>query len=326
MISWVVGAGGLLGKSVAAALPRGGHVVFTPPSALPWSSPAPLGEAFASHLAHFLSEAALRHGGSWSVLWCAGRAVVASPAADAAADLAAWRSFVEVLESSLSVAPKTGHLSGHVVLASSAGGVWAGHQGAAITESTPTCAISGYGRLHLAREDALTRFASRHESVRTAIVRVSNLYGPGQRLDKPQGLVSQISRALIHRRPIHVYVPLDTVRDYLFAADAGAGMGDVLELLRQTAGPGEEPLRKVLASEDEVSVGGILAVFRRITRRRVPVVAGVSAFGQLQPRRLRFRSEVWAGAGHHHRTPLLEGVAEVYRHQLALYARGALPP
>jgi UDP-glucose 4-epimerase len=251
--------------------------------------------------------------------------VVASPQAESDADLDAFESFATALERALAEVPGAREENGHVILASSAGGVWAGHRGGDITESTPPSPISAYGRLHLAREEALAARAAR-TSLRCAIVRLSNLYGPGQRLDKPQGLVSQIARAVIHRRPVHVYVPFDTIRDYLFAADAGAGVLDVLELLRQTPEPEPQPLVKILASEEEVSVGGILALFRRITRRPVPVVAGVSAWGLLQPSKLRFRSQIWSGAGRRRRTPLVEGVAFVYRHQLARFARGALVP
>jgi UDP-glucose 4-epimerase len=138
--------------------------------------------------------------------------------------------------------------------------------------------------------------------------------------------VSQIARASIHRRPLSIYVPLDTMRDYLFAADAGHGMADVLERLAQSPEAGGAPLVKILASEEETSVGALLAIFQRMTRRRVPVIAGLSPLGRLQPLCLRFRSEVWSSAGRSHRTPLPEGVARIHRHQLELLTRGLLPP
>jgi UDP-glucose 4-epimerase len=155
-------------------------------------------------------------------------------------------------------------------------------------------------------------------------VRLSNLYGLAQRLDKPQGLVSHIARSLIHRRPVHIYVPLDTVRDYLYAPDAGARVGAVLEHVA-AAPPAAAPPVKIVASEEETSVGGLLAIFRRVTRRQVAVTAGLSPVGRRQPLSLRFRSEVWTGVGRAFRTPLPEGVVEVYRYQLAQFTRGALP-
>jgi UDP-glucose 4-epimerase len=325
MTVWLIGANGLLGQSVREALLTGGGFrLFAGAPSLPWSSPENLAAAFAAGTRGLLGEA-VAAGQPWAVLWCAGNAVVASPPGEIDADLAAFESFAAALERAQAEVPGASEAHGHVILASSAGGVWAGHRGGAITEATAPVPISGYGRLHLAREEVLAARA-RSSALRCAIVRLSNLYGPGQRLDKPQGLVSQIARAVIHRRPVHVYVPFDTIRDYLFADDAGAGLRDVLDLLRQTPEPERQPLVKILASEEEVSVGGILSLFRRISRRSVPVIAGVNALGLLQPSKLRFRSQVWAGAGRRRRTPLVEGVSRVYRHQLAQFGRGALRP
>lgn len=329
MLVWVVGAGGLLGSSVRdafAALP-GSAVTFVDDVRIPWSGGPTLGSALRSRTARFLAESLAGGSQGWAVLWCAGAAVVASGAREVAADQTAFEQFLAGLDAELDANLEAAtRRRGHVLLASSAGGVWAGHTGAAaITESTPVRPLSDYGRGHLARESALAAFVARRPTVRAAVVRLSNLYGPRQRLDKPQGLVSQITRSSIYRRPIRIYVPFDTVRDYLFAADAGRGLAEVLERLARSPVAGPAPLVKILASEDETSVGGLLAIFRRVTRRRIAVVAGLSPLGRLQPLRLRFRSEVWRSAGRSVRTPLPEGVARIHRYQLQQFIRGALP-
>jgi UDP-glucose 4-epimerase len=326
VLAWVIGAGGLLGSSVRTAL--GARVsrfaLWADEGPIPWDDEAALGPALQSRTSCFLAEAVARGQDGWAVLWCGGASVVASGPREVAADLSAWERFLGALDHGLEAGPRVKAPPGHVLLASSAGGVWAGHVGAAITESTPACPISDYGFGHLAREKALAAFGLKRPAVRTAAVRLSNLYGPGQRLDKRQGLVSQIARSLILRRPIHVYVPLDTVRDYLFAADAGQGMADVLERLARAPDVGSRPLLKILASEQETSIAALLATFRQVTRRRVAVVAGLSPVGQRQPLRLRFRSEVWTSVGRGHRTPLPEGVARVYHHLLREFGRGTL--
>jgi UDP-glucose 4-epimerase len=313
---WVVGAGGLLGSSVARALTARGHAVVAPPGPrLPWGDAPALAAALPAQAGAFLA-AASAASEPWAIVWCAGGAVVASDDAAIAADGAAWGLLLAALEGA--------ERGGVLLLASSAGGVWAGHDGTAITESTPPSPIAEYGRGHLARERALAAFAVRHPEVRTAVLRLSNLYGPAQRLDKPQGLVSHIARSLIHRRPVHIYVPLDTVRDYLYAPDAGAKVVAVLE--RVAASPAAQaPTIKIVASEEETSVGGLLAIFRRVTRRQVAVTAGLSPVGRRQPLSLRFRSEVWPDLGRAFRTPLPEGVVEVYRYQMEQFTRGELP-
>jgi UDP-glucose 4-epimerase len=323
MRMWVVGAGGLLGSSVCRALATRGHALFAPPGPqLPWSDPPALADALRVQARAFLGVAA-NGGDRWAIAWCAGGAVVASDDATVSADGAAWELFLAALEDAGRAWPGGGG-GGVLLLASSAGGVWAGHDGSAITESTPPAPIAEYGRGHLTRERALAAFAARHPELRTAIVRLSNLYGPAQRLDKPQGLVSHIARSLIHRRPVHIYVPLDTVRDYLWAPDAGARVVAVIERVAEGA-PAAAPPVKIVASEEETSVGGLLAIFRRVTRRQVAVTAGLSPIGRRQPLSLRFRSEVWPDVGRAFRTPLPEGVVEVYRYQLAQFTRGDLP-
>jgi UDP-glucose 4-epimerase len=328
VLVWVVGAKGLLGSSVSAAIAArpAWATSFADGERIPWGEDADLGRALRSRAARFLAESLAGGSQGWAVLWCAGAAVVASGAGEVAADLWVFEQFLAGLDASLDSNPEAAESPGHVLLASSAGGLWAGHSGPPITESTPVRPLSDYGFGHLAREAALAAFAARRATVRTASVRLSNLYGPAQRLDKAQGLVSQIARSLIHRRPVRIYVPLDTVRDYLFAADAGLGMADVLERLAQSPETGPATLVKILASEQETSVGGLLAIFRRVTRRKVAVIAGLSPLGRLQPLRLRFRSEVWTSAGRGLRTPLTEGVARIHRHQLELFTRGVLPP
>ena len=325
MLAWTVGAGGLLGSSVRAALEaRDGIAEFDAQTKLPWGSDGDLADALATLGPRFLREATAQ--GGWAVVWCAGATVVASPAGAVDRDVQAFTLFLGALGAALAANPAAASLPGHLVLASSAGGVWGGHTGAPIAEATPVLALSDYGRGHLRREAALAAFVTGHPAVRAAVVRLSNLYGPGQRLDKPQGLVSHIARSLIHRRPVHIYVSLDTVRDYLLADDAGHGVVDVLGLLRRMPDPPPEPVVKILASETETSVGALLAVFRRVTRQRVAVTAGLSPLGRLQPASLRFRSGVWTEAGARGRTPLAEGVAQVYRRYLARFASGGLPP
>ena len=115
-------------------------------------------------------------------------------------------------------------------LASSAGGVYAGASGPPFTEHTEPAPISAYGRAKLRSEEIATEFAVR-TSTALLVGRLANLYGPGQNLDKPQGLVSQLCLAQLTRQPLTVYVPLDTMRDYLFVDDAAAmavaGLGAV---------------------------------------------------------------------------------------------------
>jgi UDP-glucose 4-epimerase len=130
---------------------------------------------------------------------------------------------------------------------------------------------------------------------------------------------------LIHGAPVQIYVSLDTIRDYLFADDAGREMVRGLHRLIAEASTHAPPVMKIYASEREVSIAGLLGVFRQIARRRLRVIAGLHPSSALQPRRLQFRSTVWS-SGERRQVELIEGVSRVFHHQMALFRRGLLAP
>ena len=136
--------------------------------------------------------------------------------------------------------------------------------------------------------------------------RISNLYGPGQNLAKPQGLVSHICRAQLSGQPISVYVSLDTIRDYLFVDDAAALICDGLDRLGSE--PAGTAVTKILASQRGVTVGALLAECRRLFKRAPRVVLGSSPFAKLQVRDLRMRSVVWPELDRRALTPLPVGI------------------
>ena len=133
-----------------------------------------------------------------------------------------------------------------------------------------------------------------------------------------------MSRCLIHNLPVHVYVSLDTIRDYLFADDAAVRIVQGMARLEREAQGGARHVVKIFASERETTIAGIVGVFRRMTRRPLRVVSGLHPARAEQPARLQFRSAVWIDAPDG-QTTLREGIGRVYRHQLALYQLGRLP-
>jgi nucleoside-diphosphate-sugar epimerase len=319
-LAWVVGRGGLLGSSVERALGPG---AWRPHRPLAWSSREKLAPSVEDAVRGFADRLGARAGESWSVYWCAGAGVVGTSAADLEFETAALRLFLD----RLGAEPRLEDLRGRIFLASSAGGVYAGSAGRPLTEDTPPRPISDYGRAKLAQEETLVAWARGRPRVSTLVGRLANLYGPGQRLDKPQGLISHMSRCLIFGVPVHVYVPLDTIRDYLYAADAGRRVVAGLERLARE-GPGGRHATKIYASERETSVAGLIGVFRRLAKRQLRVVSGLHPVGTQQPARLQFRSTFWRDEAVSARTQLLEGVGRVHRHQLALFQAGRLeaPP
>jgi UDP-glucose 4-epimerase len=191
-----------------------------------------------------------------------------------------------------------------VFFASSAGGVYAGSTDPPFTEATTPAPISPYGRAKLAAERMFVDFAER-ERIPLLVGRISNLYGPGQNLDKPQGLVSQLCKAEATGTPLSLYVPLDTMRDYLYTDDAGAMVVDGLEAV---ASAGDGTHLKLLVSGRSVTVNEVIGEVRRVTRRRPPVVTQPSPVARFQVHDLRLRSTAWPALDGRALTPLGAGI------------------
>lgn len=320
-LSWVVGRGGLLGSCVERRL---GSSVWYPERPFPWRDPEQLGKSVADAVRDFANQLGSRPWDSWSVYWCAGSGVVGTSADRLAAETRTLRLFLDQLSDALG--DRQRDLSGQVFLASSAGGVYGGSPETPLTEGTPPRPISDYGRAKLDQEEVLRHWAGARPTVSMLVGRFSNLYGPGQHLDKPQGLISHMSRCMIFNVPVRIYVSLDTTRDYLFAEDAAARIVAGMGRLGHEAGVSGQHVTKIYSSGSETTVAGLIGVFRQIAKRHLRVISGLNPVRTQQPVRLHFRSTVWSDEPVPPRTELFDGVNRVHRHQIALFQAGRLPP
>lgn len=278
-VTLVVGARGLLGSAVTRSLILAGrgHVRAD----VPWGQPDLAVGALVS-----ATRTLIETGVPWRVMWCAGAGVIGTTQSSLDQELATLDGYLSEIRS---VVPKN-RSDGAMFLASSAGGAYAASLGSPFTEATAPVPNSPYGHAKLESERLVTAFAEA-SGTPSFIGRVANMYGPGQDTSKPQGLISQLCRAHLERRPISIYVPLDTARDYLYVDDAArlavAGTNRISEFPR-----GEVKI-KILASQRGTTVASILGELRRITRRRPLVILGESPLAKFQVRDLRFRSRVW---------------------------------
>ena len=293
-LSWVIGAGGLLGRHVSEALDgRGGGSQRFDAAQIEWSDEAGAPEALEREAARFFDRVG-HSGAPWRLMWCAGAGVVSTRPEALAQETRLVRRFLEGLARRVSREPRLAR-GGSVVVASSAGGVYSASPGTQpFHEGSPTGCLAAYGHEKLAQEDLFERFA-RDCSVDLLVGRFSNLYGPGQSLSKAQGLISHVGRAALRREPVSLYVPLDTIRDYLFAADAGRMAVDAVERLERERreGGGHRMVTKIFASEVETTVASVLGAWRQSLRRPLRVALASDPAGSLQPRILSFRSRVW---------------------------------
>lgn len=277
---------GLLGSRVRRALERAGDDVRV--ARVPWRDPD-------AALAAVLREAtrAAQAETSWRLVWSAGAGVVST-------DPGSLRGEVDLVRR---VAAGLGTPPGAVLLASSAGGVYAGSSAPPFTEEHAVHPLADYGRAKLDIEAAMTSLTDRGS--RVAVGRFANLYGPGQDLAKPQGLVSQLCRSRITGEPLTVYVPADTMRDYIYVDDAAAVAAAMLDRVGTLAAGAS--VVKIVGSGRATTISGLVGATTRALRRRPPVVYA-SRPGTGQVRDLRLRSVVWTDLDALVATPLVVGL------------------
>jgi len=268
VITWIIGSGGLLGSALTR---QAGDEIYHP-GPIPWQDPEQ-----ATITLHQQARDFERHAGhqSWRVIWAAGAATTSTRQDQARQELKPLEGLLTGLRSALPTGPGT------FVLASSAGGVYAGSQQPPFTATTRPAPLSPYGELKLAQEGLAQATLGAVTDV--MIARISNLYGPGQNLGKLQGLISHLARAAITRQPVNVFVPLDTTRDYIYADDAAAA------ITQATHNPSEHTgtTIEIVASGRGTTIGQLIRAMNEVTKRRVPVALGTHPSSAAQATDLR---------------------------------------
>ena len=120
------------------------------------------------------------------------------------------------------------------IYVSSGGTVYGDSQQKLFTEDSPNFPLSPYGVTKLACERYVYLYHRIH-GVPSIIIRPSNIYGPGQKPFRGQGLISTALGLAWKGEPIHIFGKGEHVRDYLYIEDFCAGL---LETIRYGV-PGE---------------------------------------------------------------------------------------
>ena len=301
----VLGGGGLLGKAVRAVASRrsGGRVID---KRVRWSEPDHVTADLEAGLDRLIS---LADGGTWRVAWCAGVGVTSTARDDLEREVDVLRGFMTAVVDRARSSASDGKAA--VFLASSAGGVYSGSSGPPFTEHTEARPLAPYGEAKLAAE-GVVRDICGAGGVPALIGRIGNLYGPGQNLLKPQGLITHLCRSHVTGQPTSIYVSLDTLRDYIYVQDCAEMVVDGFERLEKYRA--EEPgsgsvVTKIIASQRSLSVGALLMESRRVFRRPLRILVASSPYSKAQVRDLRLRSVVWPELDRRSLTPLPVGIS-----------------
>lgn len=300
-LAWVLGGGGLVGRSLCKVLQAGGTRLFRPERPLCWQDPGELALQLRAGARAFAATAAGHP--EWSLYWAAGQGTMSSTAPALQPEGEALRILLEAIHAE----PALRDCPGRIALVSSAGAIYAGSRDDIVDELSVIAPTTPYAQAKLEQEglvQAYLRDTPQHSGL---IARCSTLYGVGQARGKPQGLLTFIARNLLRNLPISIFVPFDTVRDYLSADDAA---NQIVVQLAQCPAPGSAQVR-IVASEEPVTIAEIVAVFRRVSRRNLRIVTTASPLAGHYSRRLRFRSRFAPAGAVPARTPLAVGVARL---------------
>ncbi len=104
-------------------------------------------------------------------------------------------------------------ISSHVIYASSGGTVYTDTE-LPFSESSEASGANEYGKSKLAMEQVLI-----NSEIRSTILRISNAYGPGQRLNRGQGVIGTWLSQVLDGNPISVFGSPENVRDFVFIDD-----------------------------------------------------------------------------------------------------------
>ena len=288
--AWVIGAGGLLGGALARALEQQGDTdLHAVEQDLAWGRNELLALQWDREVAAFAKTSA--GAGRWLLVWAAG---VSSMSSDASI-LSVESRALDLLLERLMAEPVLRTTPGCLVLASSAGAIYGQSREDVICEASAVAPGTAYALHKLAQEGKIRRVVEARSGWTALLARYSTLYGPGQSRDKAQGLISQFARRIVANEVVHIYVPLDTIRDYIFVDDAAER---TLAVLRDVRGRPGFVVLKIIAAEQATSIAQLVGVLRRVSRRPVRLVTSVNKLSSLYVRCIRFRSEEPAGQPH----------------------------
>ena len=282
-VAWVLGSSGLLGAALCRGLRNEGIDRFAPEQRLCWNSGIELQDQIVSAVKAFALKAA--GADRWEIYWAAGIGTMSSSADSIAPETRALSLLMKQLESVPSLLAQPGV----IIFASSAGAIYAGSLDEIITEASSPAPTTAYAVEKIKQEGLVRNFVLDNPSATAVIARISTLYGPGQASGKRQGLLSHMARSILRNQPIQIYVPYDTIRDYIDADDAA----DIMIGLRLTTNIKTSVLVKIVASECPVTIAEIIGIFRRIGCRNPKIVRIANRLSDLYSRRVQFRSTVY---------------------------------
>jgi UDP-glucose 4-epimerase len=287
----VIGARGFIGSHLVAALRRAGASV----AAYPRDAPCLAGRELEPRLA-----------AAQIIFYLATTIVPATAHAEPARAASDRQAFDELMD-----AVEAAGRHPVVVLASSGGTVYDAAGPCPYHELAATRGRGEYGRAKLSLEQSLLWRAG---ALAPVVLRLANVYGPGQRARSGQGVIAYWLEAAAAGRPLEVYGDPATIRDFVYVGDVADAMVALYWLAgRPDPHAATAPVRVLnIGSGQPVTLGGLLGLVSETVGR--PLAAAY------RPPRPTDHGDIWLDVlraarelGWHPRTPLDAGLRAAWR-------------
>jgi UDP-glucose 4-epimerase len=158
-----------------------------------------------------------------------------------------------------------------VVFASTSAVVGALAANGTISEDSPLRPLSPYGATKAAAEMLMSAYDASY-GVRGAVLRLTNVYGPGMALK--DSIVARLMRAVLAGSTFEIYGDGRQVRDYVH-------VGDVVEAIKAALADPAWNGPVSVGSGESISVLDMVERVRRATGARFPVVHGPARRGEM---------------------------------------------
>jgi UDP-glucose 4-epimerase len=264
---WILGRGGFLGSALADHYTAQGDSIY-PATPINWNNSQ---SRITDYIHNFDGYIQNPWEGNRRIIWAAGSSGVGTTASSIDLEIESFQDFISTFENYRSEP----HLTFY--LCSSAGGVYARSQNPPFCSTTAPNPQSRYGELKLAMEKMAVDQIASH--LPTTIGRISNLYGPWR--GSRQGLINRLCRAAVERSPLNLFVPMETIRDYLYASDAA-------QLIAQSEPPENGGWKlEVVGSGVGTTIAQVISTIGSVAHRKVPISIGADSIALEQPNDLR---------------------------------------
>lgn len=311
-LTWVLGRTGLLGAALCRVISSADVRVFTPQQRFSWTVVDELHLQMKAAVLEFSCQ--LGTAERWEIYWAAGVGTMSSSADTLVPETQA----LSLLLQFLAADSRLTTCDGTIAFASSAGAIYAGSPDEIITENSLSAPTTAYATEKLKQEELIREFISLNRNISALIARISTLYGAGQACNKKQGLLGHIARSVVRNQPVQIYVPFDTIRDYIDVEDAAVTMINATAL---ASGTGQATI-KIIASERPVTIAEIVSIFMRLARRAPRVIRSANRLSTLYSRRVQFTSIVFPNSALTQGKRLPVGIGQLLtRERIAFAAR-----